>query len=379
MVQLLKTTLYFLFMLTLALIFISCAGVTPKVYPQVSSKANKVLNLHSNKSKTDFLVDGKKVATGKRVKVLVEEDKSYTIIAKPENYNEKEYYIQPPYTNYPISFTFMIGDISKQLTKKTQVYDKQSFEDIYTFRQNKKSSPNTFALIIGIDEYAINPNVRFADTSAKAFRKLAITNLGIPESNVILITNEQATSGQIKSKIKLLKELSEKGGDLYFYYAGHGVPSVDGEAYLLPTDMSADNINLEPQLKFTNIYAELEQSSSDNIFVFVDSCFSGKDDSGDLLYKGVAPVLKTTKTEIKSKRMTVLTAGGPKDFANDYIEKKQRMFTYFLIHEMTSESVNLSKVFSNIKSKVKRASLLKGLGYKQVPQMHGAKKGKQYY
>ena len=204
--------------------------------------------------------------------------------------------------------------------------------------------------------------------------KLANITFGIPKENIITLLNSKATSGQIKAKIELIKELADSEGNIYVYFAGHGVPGKDGSTYLLPTDMSADAIHLEPNLKLDSIYAKLSKAEAKNVFVFMDSCFSGKDDTGGLLYRGVAPVLKVKKTKVSSKKITIFTAGKSTDFANDFEDKKQRMFSYFLIKELADGKTDLSKVYSKIKSKVKRASLIKGLGYKQVPQLYGNKK-----
>ena len=253
---------------------------------------------------------------------------------------------------------------------------RQKYNDIksqYVFNKSIKKNYDSFALIIGINNYKLNTNVAYADLSALAFEELAITTLGIPKENIITLINNEATSGQLKAKIELIKELSDKNGNIYIYYAGHGVPGKDGTTYILPSDMSADTIHLEPNLKLNNIYAKLAKLKAKNIFIFIDSCFSGKDDDGSLLYKGVAPVLRTKKTVISGDKLTIFTAGKSTDFANDFQSKKQRMFSYYLIKELSQGKTDLNVLYPKIKSKVKRASLQKGLGYKQVPQLYGNK------
>ena len=248
----------------------------------------------------------------------------------------------------------------------------------YNFKDTKIKNANSFALIIGINKYKQNTNVEYADLSALAFEELAQKTLGIPKENIITLLNDDATSGQIKANIEFIKELSDRRGNLYVYFAGHGVPGKDGSTYLLPSDMSADSIHLEPNLKLDTIYAKLAKAQAKNVFVFMDSCFSGKDDSGSLLYKGVAPVLRTKKNVINANKLTILTAGKSTDFANDFESKQQRMFTYFLIKELSQGKKNLNKIYPDIQSDVKRASLKKGIGYKQVPQIYGNKKVSLY-
>ncbi len=248
----------------------------------------------------------------------------------------------------------------------------------FNFKSSTKMNDNAFALIIGINDYKDNTNVEFADYSALSFEKLAKTTLGVPEENIVTLINSDASSGQLKAKIQFIKEIVDEGGTIYLFYAGHGVPGKDGKVYMLPSDMSADSIHLEPNLQLDKIYSNLSKSDASEIFVFMDSCFSGKDAKGDLLYKGVAPVLRVNKAKIRSKKLTVMTAGSSNDFANEYKDKEQRLFSYHLIKELANGNSNLNNVYKSIRKKVKRSSLRKGIGYKQVPQIYGNLSKKLY-
>ncbi|MDF1878266.1 caspase family protein [Sulfurimonas sp. SAG-AH-194-C20] len=248
----------------------------------------------------------------------------------------------------------------------------------YNFTKTNISQPDSFVLAIGINKYQENPDVAYADKSALAFAELAKTTMGVPKENIITLTNEQATSGQLKAKMELIKELSDSRGNLYIYFAGHGVPGKDGATYILPYDMNADTIHLEPNLRLDKIYAKLAKLDVKKVFVIMDTCFSGKDDDGSLLYKGVAPVLKSKKVKVTSSKLTVLTAGKSTDFANDFESKQQRMFTYYLIDELSKGKSNISEIYPEIQSRVKRSSLMKGLGYKQIPQKYGNTSQKFY-
>ena len=241
----------------------------------------------------------------------------------------------------------------------------------YIFGESDRPRPESYALVIGIRNYKQNPEVPYADLSAMAFAELLHTTYGLPKENIIVLLNDEASSGQIKAKIALLKELANPKGDLYFYYAGHGVPGKHGNAYLLPADMSADTIQYEPSLQLDAVYRELAKAPARHAFVFLDSCFSGKDDSGELLYKGVAPVLKVKKGSVPRRKMTVMTAGKSTDFANALDEKRQRMFTYYLIEALSGGEKNLVKPYARVKYNVKKASLSKGTSYKQIPQLYG--------
>ena len=219
-----------------------------------------------------------------------------------------------------------IVNVSSDEDAKRSQYTKRA--NIFSYASGVKNN-NAYALIIGINEYKENANVEFADFSALEFEKLAKTTLGVPAENVITLINSEASSGQLKSKLELIKELPDAGGVIYVFYAGHGVPAKDGNTYLLPSDMSADSIHLEPNLMINNIYKKLSSSEASSIHVFMDSYFSGKDDSGDLFYRGVAPALKVNKTYVPNQKLTVVTAGKSTDFANDYKKKSIDYFPIF--------------------------------------------------
>ncbi|MBV1880246.1 MAG: caspase family protein [Pseudomonadales bacterium] len=241
----------------------------------------------------------------------------------------------------------------------------------FTYTKNPNINDNSYALIIGINEYKQNTNVMYADSSAQSFYQLANTTFGIPEKNILTLYNDEASSGQLKYKIETLRELAENDSKIYLYFAGHGVPGKDGDTYLLPADMSADAIYLEPNLKLSNIYKKLSSSSASSVFVFIDSCFSGKDDEGNLLYKGVAPVLKVKKEKVDSRKLAVFTAGKSNEFANDFQDKGHRLFSYYLIDQLSKGTKQLDTIYQSVRRSVKRDSIKKGLGYKQEPQIYG--------
>jgi hypothetical protein len=99
------------------------SGIVESPYPKASDDATILLNLNSNIEKTTFYVDGKNVATGRRIKVLINK-REHTIIAAPEGYRQKEEFIQPPYmmNNSLLSFTFLLED-RRDKTRGEKVID----------------------------------------------------------------------------------------------------------------------------------------------------------------------------------------------------------------------------------------------------------------
>ena len=243
--------------------------------------------------------------------------------------------------------------------------------DDYLVNKETARDPKKYALIFGIRIYDRQADVPFADNSAHSFNLVAQNVLGVPTENIFMLINERATSGRIKANIALVAELAERGDSVYFFFAGHGVPGIDGNTYILPTDMGADSIHLEPKLKLDTIYAQLSLSQAKRVYVFVDSCFSGRDDTGGMIYRGAAPVFKKQKKNFSSHKLTVMTAGSAEDFANQYEKQQQRLFSYYLIKGLADEKTgkDINKLYEYVRRNVKRESLRIGLGYKQIPQL----------
>ena len=95
---------------------------------------------------------------------------------------------------------------------------------------NKTVKPNTYALIIGNEDYSSfqtglsnEVNVDFAINDARVFKEYCINVMGIPEKQIKLLTN--ATAGQMSQGIAWLSNLAkidDGKAELVFYYSGHG-------------------------------------------------------------------------------------------------------------------------------------------------------------
>lgn len=98
---------------------------------------------------------------------------------------------------------------------------------------------NTYALVIGNQNYRFAPGVPYAIHDARVFREYCEKTLGIPVENIHLV--EDGTKAMISEEefqwLKSIKNREMK--KLIIYYAGHGVPDIhdSNKAYLLPTDI----------------------------------------------------------------------------------------------------------------------------------------------
>ena len=95
---------------------------------------------------------------------------------------------------------------------------------------------NTFAVIIGNEDYKYVAKVPFAVNDANIVAKYCRVTLGLPDDNVRVYPN--ATYGDMLDAIDDITAIADVyGGNIrvIFYYAGHGVPDESTRsAYLLP-------------------------------------------------------------------------------------------------------------------------------------------------
>ena len=331
-----------------------------KSFPKVSEDAKVVLNLVSNVEKTKWTVDGKLMGTSERLRVMVNK-KEHTVIAEPEGYNPKKEYIQPPYANNVTSMriTFMIQDKIKteQVTAgntgggnpnsssaKNATIISEVDKNIPT---SGKTHPYRFALIIGNEDYSTYQtdltneiDVDFAAKDASVFKEYAQKTLGVPENNITLLTN--ATAGQMRQSLAKLNKLAEKTAgkaEIYFYYAGHGLPDeVTKEAYLIPVDVAGTNVQYG--IKVTDVYKTLTEHPTEKVTVFLDACFSGgARNQGLLAARGVK--VKPKKEQLAGK-LVVFSASSGDQSSLPYKAKGHGIFTYFLLKKLQESGGDLT-------------------------------------
>ena len=108
------------------------------------------------------------------------------------------------------------------------------------------------AVIIGNANYKKQgkdiPNVNPAYADAEGIKQYFIKAKGIKEGNIIYL--KDATGAQLLSifgnekshKGKLFNYIKPNKSNVYVYYAGHGAPGEEGDAYLVPTDTDSQTI-----------------------------------------------------------------------------------------------------------------------------------------
>ena len=204
---------------------------------------------------------------------------------------------------------------------------------------NTRHYPYRFALIVGNEDYSsYQPNlsseinVDFARNDASAFKEYSQKVLGIPETNILFLLD--ATSGQINQmlgKLNLIAKYSQEQSELFFYYAGHGLPDeITKEPYIIPVDVSGKDVTLG--IKLADIYTKLTEYPCKRVTVFLDACFSGGGRSEGLLAtRGVKITPKSNQLE---GNLIVFSSCSEEQSSLPFKDKEHGFFTYYLLKKL---------------------------------------------
>lgn len=208
-----------------------------------------------------------------------------------------------------------------------------------------KEHKERFAIVIGNEDYhshqtglSSESDVPYAVNDAVVFARYCENVLGIPKSNIALLTN--ARWSDMNREIQRMTELVKLEGDkaeLVFYYAGHGFPDENTrESYLIPVDISG--ADYKSGFKLNDIYSELTSTGARRVTVFMDACFSGGGrQAGLLAARGIKVVPRHSALK---GNIVVFSATSGDQVALPYNEKQHGMFTYFLLKKLQETSGN---------------------------------------
>lgn len=192
---------------------------------------------------------------------------------------------------------------------------------------------NVGALIVGISDYPDEiGHLRYASKDADLAYAYFKGALGIPEKNIILLKDGQASGATIRGMVR--DRLAEKHYDtVFFYYSGHGMPDPkdprSGQPFLVPHDA---NLDLKDTLIPVNELArDLEAVCSKTPPVLIlDACFSGAAGGHSpvalSLERGIAI---ESKFEEKKAGAVIVSASSGRQPSLEYEDAGHGYFSYF--------------------------------------------------
>ena len=224
---------------------------------------------------------------------------------------------------------------------------------------------NRYALIIGNEDYnsyqkglTNEVNVEFAERDAKIFKEYAEKIFGIPDENIILMTNAQVVEfSKAIEKMNVIAKNLDGEAEIYFYYAGHGFPDEETkEPYLIPVDVSGTD--LEYAIKLNDVYKKLTEYPVKRVTVFLDACFSGgARNQGLLAARGVKV---QPKENLLKGNLVVFTASSGTQSSLPYKGQQHGLFTYYLLKKLqeTKGEISLSELADYLNKQVAIKSVM---------------------
>jgi hypothetical protein len=251
-------------------------------------------------------------------------------------------------------------------SKITEVNTKSIHDALATeIPVSKKNNRNSFALIIGNEDYnsfqaglSAEANVDFALNDARLFKEYTIKTLGVPEKNIIYLENARSLEMQkaIK-KLSLIIKTTQGKANVIVYYAGHGLPDEQTkEPYLIPVDVTGSDLNYG--IRLSEFYKDLTEFKANQIVCFFDACFTGgARNQGLIAARGVK--IKPVESAINGN-LIVLSASSEQQSALPYNAMQHGMFTYFLLKKIqeTQGEVSMQELSEFIINEVSLNSLL---------------------
>jgi len=298
-----------------------------------------------------------------------------TIYMDLENYKEAKVLLNLAISyksNYNFALT-LLEIVNKKIIENNSAenvtHEKEYIRKVETTSNNldtsipfvKENNVNSFALIIGNENYQKEIDVKYAINDATIFKKYLVNTLGLPSKNIHILEN--ATYGEILDEISwisnIIKVFNGKA-KVIFYYAGHGIPDEKSKSsYILPVDGNSKNTNTA--ISLDNIYANLTEHETSSVTVFLDACFSGAVRSNNVaMLDDSRGVRIKPKENILKGNIVVFSATSGDETAFPIDEYKHGLFTYYLLKKLQESKGELTylELYEFINTNVSQQSII---------------------
>ena len=197
---------------------------------------------------------------------------------------------------------------------------------------------NSWAIIIGIDQYRNITPLDFAVSDAQSFKNLLTNKFKFPQDNIIYLSDAKATLNNIKEAFYTISKKAKPNDRVVVYFAGHGetekLPLGGEMGYLIPVEGNINKIYLT-SLPMSEIKILSDRIPAKHVLFIIDACYGGlaavqsravnKNEKGYL------------KKVTKANARQIITAGGKNEQVIERMEWGHSAFTYKLIDGLDKE------------------------------------------
>ena len=307
------------------------------------------------------------------------------------------FFVAGGYTENSVAFKIDIFDNDNNLTETIPlkvplntalpVIDHKDNNMTFTFNIKDRSSDdvntgfpttffhndNTYAVIIGVENYSYLPQAQFASNDAMVFYNYLVKVLNVPRNHILLVTDYNASKATIanffKVKGRLANLLTETPETILFYFSGLG--SVDpqtGAPFILLSDSRADNAPTSGY-PVSEIIQSIHGLRPKSAICFFENSFSGVTRSGEAFDKNGGtfwnlPTLPAISSANSEMALFYASAG---EQANPVHEPSQHgLFTYCLLSAIktsafSNSTLNMKNLFSIVSRDMMKECTKRGI------------------
>jgi len=195
----------------------------------------------------------------------------------------------------------------------------------------------SWAIVIGIDDYAKWPKLEYASHDAQAIADTLTGQFGFPSSQVIVLKDGQATRNNILAAFhdRLSDDRTGRNDRVFVFFAGHGatqrLASGRDLGYIIPVD-SDPNAFATDAIAMTDIQNIAESMQAKHVMFVMDACYSGLG-----LTRGGPSSSAFLRENARRSARQMLTAGGSDQQVADSGPNGHSVFTWVLLQALAGK------------------------------------------
>jgi hypothetical protein len=211
--------------------------------------------------------------------------------------------------------------------------------------ESKKQSfyKNSWAVIIGINDYIRAPKLKYAVRDAEEFTEVLVNYYGFKRENIVKLIDREATRGNIMKAFDKLRSKAGKEDRVLVFFAGHGItvslPDGREKGYILPVDGSQDEL-ITSAISTDQLNEISQLIKAKHLFFIMDACYGG------LIFARAQPLSPSALDYLEvittRRARKALTAGGRDQTVLDTGPGGHSVFTYYLIDGLKNRTADLN-------------------------------------
>ncbi|MCC8536138.1 polysaccharide deacetylase family protein [Xanthomonas axonopodis pv. poinsettiicola] len=196
---------------------------------------------------------------------------------------------------------------------------------------------NSWAIVIGIDDYAHWPKLEYAANDAQAIASTLTGPLGFPSSQVIVLKNAQATRNNILAAFhdRLGEGRAQTNDRVFVFFAGHGatrrLASGRDLGYIIPVDSDPEHLASDA-IAMSDLQNIAESLQAKHVLFVMDACYSGLG-----LTRGGPTSSAYLRENARRIARQMLTAGGADQQVADSGPNGHSVFTWVLLQALAGK------------------------------------------